>query len=262
MRLEQIQEKIKSLKIDNRNKISNFYNQSELKDKEFQTWMGEDTIIFWFKKINVNQVYFYSGDEEELREGLNKLPISYTIHVITDKKECASDWEQKLGCPLYDIYGRFGHSLGDLEMEKKRFADMKLDRFYDKSLGMLADKSDLKELQQMIYQTFDESCDQLFIDEEMERLIDNKNVWIAKDENKICTIFIYRIEGKKYYANLALNHSTADVLYSIQKKSILEAIEEYHVTYFYGWQSLKNIQASRKHGFPEYNLYDLIFKKE
>lgn len=261
MRLEQIREKIRDLKFDEKRAITNFYNQANLSTKMYEIWEAESTIIFWYMEMSVCHVMFYSYDEKELRQGLQQLPASATIHIVTKDKEDASVWEARIGYPLYAIYGRFGYVLGSPEEEKQRFAAMKLDRFYDEKIGFLAKQTDLREIQDLLYKTFDPYSDVLFTDERMKDLIDNGNVWIEREGQYICTVFVYQIEGKKYYANLALNHSTADVLHSIQKKSILQAIEEHGVTYFYGWQSLANMQASRKHGFPEYDLYDLIFKK-
>ena len=261
MNLGQIKERIRMLKLDGKECISNFYYRAEDNEKEYQVWSGEHSLIFSYEKLGINQVYFISNDEEELRRGLSLLPKNSVIHLISKDKEVGEEWSKRLGYPLYSIYGRFGYSLGTLEIETKRFAENKLDRFYDDRFGVFATNADLNDIQKIIFETFDVNCDVLFTDAEMEKLIQNKNVWIEKENGEICTLFIYRIEGKKYYANLAVNRSTADILYSIQKKSILQEIQEHNVTYFYGWQSLTNMQATRKHGFPEFDLYNLIFKR-
>ena len=259
----QIQEKISLLKkkCSSIISITNYYNQMNLREKEFETWIAESTIIFWYEKMSISYVFFCSYDEKELYHGLQQLPEKAVFHVASKNKDVTELWEKRTGYRLYSIYGRFGYTLGSLEEEKQRFASMKLDRFYDENLGYIAKKEDLLEIQELIYNNFDPFCDQLFSNEEMENLIENKNVWIEREGKEICTIFIFQIEGKKYYANLALNRSTADVLHSIQKKSVLQAIEENQVVYFYGWQALDNKQASRKHGYPDFDLYDYILRK-
>ena len=261
--IAQIQEKIHLIKKKGSSiaVICNYYNQANLVTKEFETWEAESTIIFWYEEMSICYVFFCSYDEKELYHGLQQLPEKAVFHVASKNKDVAELWEKRTGYRLYSIYGRFGYTLGSLEEEKQRFASMKLDRFYDENLGYIAKKEDLLEIQELIYNNFDPFCDQLFSNEEMENLIENKNVWIEREGKEICTIFIFQIIGRKFYSNISVNYSTADILYSIQKRARLYAIEKYAVNYYYGWISLENKQAIKKNNPKTYDLYDLIFIK-
>ncbi len=262
MTIAEIQQRIRLIQQKGVAVITNYYNQPGLAEKEFHTWLTEFTIIFWTQDDSVVRVFFYSCHEEELRKGLQTMPDGAVVDVISKESDIADVWKKRTGYSLHSVYGRFGYPLGNVEAEKERFGAMKLDRFFDAELGIIAQKDDLQEIQRLLYDTFDPCSDHLLLDDELETLIKEGFVWLEREDDKICTIFIYRIEGKKFYSNISLNYSTADVLYSIQKKALLYAIEKYQVTYFYGWISLSNKQALQKNGNPSYDLYDYVYRKE
>lgn len=142
--------------------------------------------------------------------------------------------------------------------ERERFSHNPLDRFYREEYGRLAKKEQLAEIQKILRERFDRYADHLYSDEEMEELIVNNQVWIQCEDNQITTIFVYKIEGKKFYSNISFNDSTADVLYSIQKKVLLKAVEEYNITYYYGWIRINNRQALKKNHYPDFDAYDYV----
>lgn len=237
---------------------TNFYGQMELRNQEFQTVQTDQTIVFWYHDSNICRVFFYSVQESEIKDLLKKVPQGAVMDIISKHKDEEEQWKALTGFSVLSVYGRFGRNIESAEQEQERFKKNPLDRFYREEYGCLAKKEQLYEIQHILRTHFDDAGDHLYSDEQMTELINNKRVWIQCEEDKITTIFVYKIEGKKFYSNTSFNDSTADVLYSIQKKVLLQAIEEYGIIYFYGWIRINNRQSLRKNHYPEFDAYDYV----
>ena len=237
---------------------TNFYGHMELRNQEFQTVQTDQTIVFWYHDSNICRVFFYSVKESEIKELLKKVPQGAVVDIISKHKDEEEQWKALTGFSVLSVYGRFGRNIESAEQEQERFKKNPLDRFYREEYGCLAKKEQLNEIQHILQTHFDNAGDHLYSDDQMTELINNKRVWIQCEEGKITTIFVYKIEGKKFYSNTSFNDSTADVLYSIQKKVLLQAIEEYGIIYFYGWIRINNRQSLRKNHYPEFDAYDYV----
>lgn len=237
---------------------TNFCGQKELQKQTFEVLYTDLTVVFWYWDAFVCRVFFYSVKDSEVRKLLQMTPENAVMDIISPQKEEQKRWEKLTGFSSYAVYGRFGRKIAGTEEEKKRFKREPLDRFYKEEYGIPAVREQLEEIQQVLEDHFDAGADHLYSKQEMAELIDKKRVWIHSEEGRITTIFVYRIEGKKFYSNISLNDSTADVLYSIQKKVLLNAIEEFKVLYYYGWIRINNRQALRKNHYPEFDVYDYV----
>ena len=238
--------------------VTNFYGQKELENQKFQVVQTNQTIVFWYLDTVVCRVYFYSFNEPEIKELLKMAPQDAVLDILSRKPGEKVKWESVTGFPVYAVYGRVGHSIVGAKEERERFSHNPLDRFYREEYGRLAKKEQLAEIQKILRERFDRYADHLYSDEEMEELVVNNQVWIQCEDNQITTIFVYKIEGKKFYSNIAFNDSTDDVLYSIQKKVLLKAVEEYNITYYYGWIRINNRQALKKNHYPDFDAYDYV----
>ena len=230
----------------------------ELRNQEFQIVQTDQTIVFWYHDSNICRVFFYSVKESEIKDLLKKVPQGAVMDIISKHKDEEEQWKTLTGFSVLSVYGRFGRNIESAEQEQERFKKNPLDRFYREEYGCIAKKEQLYEIQHILQTHFDDAGDHLYSDEQMTELINNKRVWIQCEEGKITTIFVYKIEGKKFYSNTSFNDSTADVLYSIQKKVLLQAIEEYGIIYFYGWIRINNRQSLRKNHYPEFDAYDYV----
>lgn len=238
--------------------VTNFCRQKELRTQIFEVIYTDSSLVFWYWDNHVCRVFFYSIKGAEVRKLLQMTPENAVMDIISPQKEEQKRWEKLTGFSSYAVYGRFGRKIAGIEEEKKRFKREPLDRFYKEEYGIPAVREQLEEIQQVLEDHFDAGADHLYSKQEMAELIDKKRVWIHSEEGRITTIFVYRIEGKKFYSNISLNDSTADVLYSIQKKVLLNAIEEFKVLYYYGWIRINNRQALRKNHYPEFDAYDYV----
>lgn len=240
--------------------LTNYY-YNDLSGR-FEVIQRKSTVIFTVNDGEVFRAYYYSSNQKELTECLKTLPLGTIIDIISKEKNVDMEWLNEAGFFPYATYGRFGRTLHTEREERERMSTNPLDRFFSDKYGEYAKKSDVAELQKIIYDTFDANSDHLLSDREMLELIEKKWVIIQRDRNQICCVFIYRIEGKKIYYNLSINKSTADVLYSIQKKALLSAISKWGVRYVYGWISLNNKQALKRNQYPMFEIYDYILQKK
>ncbi|MCM1232283.1 MAG: hypothetical protein NC489_19335 [Ruminococcus flavefaciens] len=247
----------------NRRIWTNYYHNYSSSSLLFDVIEGESTIVFGIQEGSIYRVFYYSYDNKELANCLKQTPNGAVIDIVTKEKDLNSGWLLSAGFLPYAVYGRFGHVLHTYEEELKQMTSQRMAPFYNENYGECATESDIKEIQDLIFDTFDEHADHLhFLSKELRSLIKKKWIWIQRDDGKICCIFIYNIQGKKIYYNLSINKSSADVLYSIQRKVLLNAITEFHVTYAYGWISLKNKSALKRNQYPSFDTYNHIFYKK
>lgn len=260
--IKEISLKMTEIRKTKRKVMTNYYLTYNGADVLFDTFVTEETIVFCIQENNIYRVFYYSVDEKDLIENLKKLPKNSILDIVAQEGSLDVQWLEGAGFYLYSTYARFGQPLLDYENQKELMSKNRIDAFYNEEYGECATVDDVQELQRLISKGFDEKTDHLFSDEELEDLINNKNILVQRESGEIFCIFIYKIEGKKFYYNLSYNEGTADVLYSIEKKSLLNAIKEYGVSYAYSWMALTNKKALKRSAVPADHMRNYIFEKK
>lgn len=241
---------------------TNYYYSYNASDALFDVMEFNETVIFCIQEMDIYRVFYYSCNVEELSDALSKMPEGAILDII--EKEMISDvkWLEESGFEQYSVYGRFGGLLPGYEEQKAIFEKKRMDVFYNEDYGQYAQQEDLREIQKLIAENFDEKTDHFFTDEQMLQLIHDKLVCIEKEEGKIICIVIYRIEGKKIYYNFTYNKGTADISYSIEKKILLQSIRDHGVNYIYSWIAMSNKKALKRNSFQSPHLYNYIYQKK
>lgn len=242
--------------------ITNYYYTYNHSEVLFDVIEREETILFGIQEVDIYRVFYYSCNEKELEDGLREMPEGTILDIIAKEDTLEDEWLNQAGFKLYNVYGRFGMVLPGYEEQKERMAENRLDQYYNEGYGEYAKAEDVEEIQEKIRGAFDSKTDHLFSDEQMNRLIQDKSVYVQRENGRIFCIVIYRIEGKKLYYNLTFNEGTADVSYSIEKKILLQAIRDYGVNYSYSWIALTNKKALKRNGAPSDDVYNYIYEKQ
>lgn len=241
--------------------FTNYYYSYNASDVLFDVIELDETVIFCIQELEIYRIFYYSSNTEELADALSKMPEGSILDIIEKEETPANQWLVSAGFELYSVYGRFGEPLLGYEEQKAIYEKNRMDVFYNENYGQYAQQEDLREIQKLIAKNFDIKTDHLFTDEQMLQLIQDKSVYIEKEEGKIICIIIYRVEGKKLYGNLTYNRGTADVSYSIEKKILLQSIRDYQVNYIYYWISLSNTKALKRVEAVSPHLYNFIYQK-
>lgn len=240
---------------------TNYYYSYNASDVLFDVMEFDETIIFCIQELEIYRIFYYSCNTEELADALSKVPEGSILDIIEKEETPVNEWLDSTGFELYSVYGRFGGQLPGYEEQKALFEKNRMDMFYNENYGQYAQREDLREIQTLIMENFDIKTDHLFTDEQMLQLIQDKSVYIEKEEGKIICIIIYRIEGKKLYGNLTYNKGTADISYSIEKKILLQSIRDHQVNYRYYWISMSNKKALKRVESVPPHLYNFIYQK-
>ncbi len=262
--VSEIREKMRLIHSECRTPLSNFYNNiPHVETISFDCILESHTIVFCMEDVGIYRAYYYSSDPIELGKTLSKLPAGTIIDIVDRDRVPDYPWISGTGFELYTTYIRFGRTLTSYEEVVKQMADNPVDVFYDETYGQYPTMEDIPEIRTLIDNGFDPKTDHLFSNEQLKELIEEGAVTVERDSDGIYCVFISRIFGKKYYANLIVNQGSADVSYSLEKKALLKAIKEHGVNYMYAWIDERNKKAlKRAAGFPEDNLFNHIYEKK
>lgn len=257
MGFNSIADKMRSIKKQRRPVISNYYNTYHGSESLFDVEESDDTLIFCIWEEKVYRLFYYSCNAGELGQMLEILPKGTIADCITKVPEDEFPWLEKGGFCRYGVFERYYHWAED----KFETPEVLLE-LYDENCGEYAVSEDAEELLQIIYREFDYKTNHLFSMEELKNLISKKQVLVKKLDDIIVSIFIYKIEGKKYYANLVYNELSADISYNLETKAFNYAREHYDINYIYAWYDHENKRAMRRNRMKPEGVFNYVFEKQ
>ncbi len=101
-------------------------------------------------------------------------------------------------------------------------------------------------------------ADHIPSEDELLQIVKEKEVMLYKIGDKIECFFIYRREGKKLYCAFSYNHTSADILYSIERRVKEIEYEENGIKMHYAWFNAENKKRSAEmHG--RIQKFEIIF---
>ena len=259
---EEINKVISDIKSKGGDIHSNFYYNLTDPSVLYDTYVGENSVVFVQPYVTRNNVIYYTSDLEECSGLLKELPLDSVVSIVKNDDADNFGFLNQAGYNLYSVQQKIGEKLLPLDEQKEKMSHYKFDRFYDDKFGQYAEEDDIDEIQSIILEAFDKYDDDFFSDEEMLRMIKKEEVLIDKVEGEIKTLHIYHVQGKKFFSNLIYNTGWAGALYTLEKKALLNAIEKYGVTYRYGWIRLSNTSAWRRNTMLKEEVFNLTYRKE
>lgn len=269
LKIEEILQFANEIKKKGRKSITNYYNSFKPDDPTvFETYQADNTIVFVHEDLVeatgqiIKRGYFISNDLQELSKLLKTIPDPIVIDYITREEKELSGTMQEAGFQEYAVFVRISknYKLADKEKDKKRRESM--DSIYDEKYGYWAEKEDIDDILEKMQEVFDPYTYHLCTREQLEDFVEKKWCLIHKEQGKIVSIIIFKLEGVKRYGYYMYNDASIDVLYSLQKKvSMLD--KEKGITYFYGWMDKANKKAKIVNSFYDIEpdgLYDIVYK--
>lgn len=269
MEIEEILQFANEIKRRGGKLVTNYYNNFKPGDSTmFQTYQADNTIVFVYEDLIeatgqvIKRGYFFSNDMKELSQLLKTIPDHIVIDYITRDEKELSGIMQEAGFEEYATFVRISknYKLADKEKDKKRRESM--DSIYNEKYGYWAGKEDIDDILEKMQAVFDPYTYHLCTREQLEDFVKKKWCLIHREQGKIVSIVMFKLEGVKRYGYYMYNDASIDVLYSLQKKvSMLD--KENGITYFYGWMDKTNKKAKIVNSFysiePD-GLYDIIYR--
>lgn len=257
----EIKKIINGIKSEGNPVTTNYYFNIENSDTGYETFVGDGTIIYIKPNVTRKEVTFFTNDIEECKKMLSEMPPDSVIQIVDKTENEEHEVFRGTGYGLFSIQQRVGSKLLPYDEQVKWYSNQRWDRFYDESFVGYATEDDLEEIQRLIMDGFDPYDDDFFDDEEMLKLIGDKNVMISRQDGKITTFHIFRIQGKKMYANHVYNTGWGGALYSLEKFAVLDSIKRFGVIYKYGWIRLTNESAWKRNLMDKESMYNYTFRK-
>lgn len=268
MTITDVQKKVNELK-RNYGKLQSNIIWMNLREAQIDyAYQNPRAIVFTVQEPFRVRGYFAGVDGESIAEVLQMLPkgtvVEYLFREENDMKQCFENGSlDEYACYIRQtcIYAENPYHMPETGNQKL------LQESYDPDFGEYPQEADVEELYQLMKDTFDPICDDMFTRERWKEIIDNKECLIGRHNNKIVSVYVWRLEGKKMYINIMINRGPANYRYNLERY-VFEQIWEAGVRCTYVWCNVKNeravkhwIERAARESKSSETLYNGVFVK-
>lgn len=243
--------------------ITNIHPGCVGRETDFDLLKGEKAYVFFATERYKKKGLFAAVDDEEGRNELIKIIRDNQNDAVFDwlqkgrvDQEFEVEYEEKDSCTekklfeeaglhLYKKYIRILTSYKSnpyLIPEKGRRRI--LQDMYEPG-GELPCLDDAEELFQINRETFDAKSDDVFSVQEWKKIISEERCLIHREDGHITTYYVWELQGKKLYSNIAVNMIGANHLYNMERR-IFEKYWEEGIRTYYAWFDVKNNNALKR----------------
>jgi len=223
--------------------------------------MTSTSLIFAFSdKKNVYRAYFVSYDLQELSAELKYFSKGTIL-------ECASKGENIVETALLNggfdriaIHARKSINFNEEGKAFKRSHADILEPYYNPTVGEYAKEEDAEEIVSLLENVFNRDTDHIPSVEDIKEYASKNWILLYRIKGKIRTLYVYQIQGKKFYSNISYNSSSAIILYCLERRAHEEVIRKYDVTMKYSWINLENERSLRRNILNFDDVYTYIYK--
>lgn len=239
---------------------TNYYALDPVED--FQILRGKESIVFFVREEFFQRAYYFTSDLDELVTLLMRLKGMVVMDIICqgDMKEEEKRILEQAGFENYAVYCKRQYMLEKGGRTKKDNGIF--EEFYDPGFFQLAKAEDVQELKDLLYHVFDPITTHLPTKEQLLEMIQNQNVVLYRVNGRIVALHVFLIQGRKLYSNISYNITSADVLYSMERRAREWAYEKYGVKWVYAWYDITNTKALRRSVYTDTGQRDYIYVKQ
>ena len=239
------------------------YYEQEIEQIKCDCRVTDSSLVFLRKdKKGVCRVYFISFDLKVLAEELMYFPKSSILDYICKEENPLENVFNNGGFRKIASYTRKSINFKTEGKEFKRSHSEILDSYYDETVGEYAVEENAEEIVQLLDEVFDKDMDHIPSVEDIRRYARNKWILIYRNKEKIRALYIFQIQGKKFYSNISYNSMPAIVLYCLEKRAHMDVVNNYDVTMKYSWINTNNEKSLRRNILNFDGVYTYIYKKE
>lgn len=259
--LKEIKQKAKKTSQVLYSNIYQFYDQNTEK-----TWcdcrVAHASLLYSYcDDREIRRVYFASYDLCELSEELAHFPKDAILDYVCKGTNLIKQYILGGGFEEIASYVRKSTNLLAEGKEFKRSHSEMLDSYYDENIGEYAKENDAEEIVQLLEEVFDKEIDHIPTVAEIREYAKKNWILVYRVLGKIRALYLYQIQGKKFYSNISYNSVPAIILYCLEKRAHMEVMENYDVVMKYSWINTQNQRSLRRNVLKYDDVYTYIYKK-
>ncbi len=243
----EVKEKMRALKKNFGKMQTNFYPGIVDDELEAECYENEKALVFIVQEPNRKRAFFAYAEEDSCKKLLPMLPAgTITESVSRTETNPIEHIFKDSGMERYALYCRVTSCYSEnpyLIPEKGR--RQLLQEMYDPACGEYAKEEDVAELYELTRETFDPLCDDVFTLEQWKEIVARNECLYHREAGKIVAFYVWRLEGKKLYSNMAVNEGPANYLYNLERR-IFEEMWNKGIRIFYAWINCANTKALRR----------------
>jgi GNAT superfamily N-acetyltransferase len=241
--------------------VTNFFPNREkveiwISKNQFYSIEIEETIYFLKKNVNFYTLFFIASSNEEIDKSLQELLVDFSEEILMldiVQREESSDLLNVFHSKSFNLYttlvrmNRLNHQVDLLSISTDEIKEAK--------------GHHLISLINILHSFFDEKAEQLPDEKELENWIENKNVLIYEEDNKIGGFLVYEIIGNTLYLRYWFVHPNfrekkvgSKLFYKFETKG-----KDTNRHLFWVIRSNENAIKRYKHyGFVEEKMYNFV----
>lgn len=263
MKMREISEKVSELKRKYKKLYTNVIWSNLDENKEAVCFESNKGIVFIVPETNKDKVYYAISDREELIPLLQNVPAGAVLEYQYRKQNDMDAILQCAGLNHYANYFRVTTIYQENPYGKETGKRKLLNDMYDPDCAEYPEPEDAKELEELTRRVFDPLTDDVYSVDEWREIIKRKECVVIREEEKIVTYFVWRLEGKKLYCNISLNLGPANYMYNLERK-VFDRMWDAGVRVSYAWFNEENVRVLSKSSLSpsEGDLYNAIYIKQ
>lgn len=215
-----------------------------------------------------NSLYFIGIDHDSVKKILSRVRGKDIVcdYISRNDDDPLGEMLLNAGFNHYSTYLRISNSYQQNPFLAPEKGKRKiLQEMYAPDKCSYAQESDIPELMRINESAFMPYVDDFFTYEEWMDIINRRECLIHKENDKIISLYVWKIEGKKLYANMIVNYGTADLSYNMERRAFEEAWVK-GVRSLYYWIRIDNEKALshngldiKRDGSVINGLYDYVY---
>mgnify|MGYP004624251357 CR=1 FL=1 len=219
-------------------------------NKYWNVYESEKSIVIIVTEQDIKRITFYTVDFEDLKIVIQSIKGNKVLEVVSKDKYYMSMEIEMLG---------FKKAISQIRVSSKDISavfnsNSSVIKYYNSSVGITADDSDLEQINQILWRTFDTRSSHLKSKSELLEQIKEKEFYIYKNSNNKIEMLIQYISSPKcFYFNQVINMGDKCLFHALTL-NLLKRYYDQGGKYAYAWVNEGNI-ASFKY-FEKYTLVE------
>lgn len=234
----------------------------EMKHIQCDYRITDSSLVFsYVDEKGVCRIFFIAYDLAVLERELSYFPKDSVLDYICQGVNPLDCIFQGSGFEKIASYARKSTNFLKEGKEFRRSHSEILDSYYDETVGDYASISDAEEIVSLLDEVFDKEVDHIPTVSDIREYAKKNWILVYRVSGKIRALYIFQIQGKKFYSNISYNSLSAVVLYCLEKRAHMEVVRNYDVVMKYSWINTKNQRSLKRNVLEFDDRYTYIYKK-
>ena len=240
---------------------TNYYMNTP-ENAEYDAVLLPGALVFSFTDNGIVRVYFYTNDADGITDALCDFPSHSVIEYITNSSASFEATLSKTGYKLYAVMQKMVNA--DLHATFEKNMSQSIFETFRDNRGAFAAEDDACAILDLLYKHLDKYTGHFCGYDELIGMLANKLVVCNKLDGEIVSFFMYKLEGRKFYAYQMYSRDSGEGIHCIYYNAIKSQMNN-GINYAYNWVNVTNKRVIRFHkwyGFELNPLKDYVYIKE